>query len=66
MVSVPESLEGLLANPVMSGCVHHKHAEKHNVTGDATRLSVMNLHGQLRSDLCSLDIEEAARFSKGA
>lgn len=63
VVGVPESLERLLADPVMSSRVHHKHAEKHDMTGDTTGLGVMNLNGQFRSYLCSLDVEEAAKVS---
>lgn len=63
VVGIPESLKGLLANPVVGSRVHHEHAEKHDVTSYTTRLGVMNLNSQLRPDLCSLDIEEAANVS---
>jgi hypothetical protein len=63
VVGVPESLERLLADSVMSGRIHHKHAEKHDMTGDTTGLSVVDLNGQFGTHLCSLDVEEAAGVS---
>lgn len=59
VVSVPERLEGLLANSVVRSCVHEKHAEKHNVARNATGLGVVDLDGEHWSDLGSLDVEEA-------
>lgn len=43
MVCVPERLKALLANLVMSSCVHDKHDQKHEVARDAARLRVMDL-----------------------
>ncbi len=58
MVSVPESLVGLLADLVMSSGVHQQHAEKHDVSCDATSLSVVNLNRRFRTKLSSLNVEE--------
>jgi len=59
MVGIPESLERLLSDAVMGGCVHQEHAEKHYMTGDATRLGVVDLHGGNGANLCLLDVEKA-------
>lgn len=61
VVGVPEGLERLLADSVVCSRVHQKHAEKHDMAGDTARLSVMDLQGENRSDLCYLDVEEARR-----
>jgi hypothetical protein len=63
VVGVPESLERLLPDAVMSRCVHQQHAEKHDVAGDATSLRVVNLHGRDRTNLGLLDVEEAVPVS---
>jgi hypothetical protein len=59
VVSVPESFEGLLANFSVGSCIHQKHAQKHNVSSNSTSLGVMNLNGSDRSNLHSLNVEEA-------
>lgn len=64
VVSVPESLERLLANPVVSGRVHQKHAEQHDVTRNATWLGVVDLESENRSNLRPLNIEEARTISR--
>ena len=58
VVGVPESLERLLSNLVMSSCVHEQHAQEHDMTGDSSRLSVVNLNGRNRANLGALDVEE--------
>ena len=60
MMSVPEGLERLLTNLVVSGSIHEKHAKAHNMAGDASSFCVMNLDSGDLSDLCSFNIEEAA------
>jgi hypothetical protein len=40
--------------------VHQQHAKKHYVTGNAARLSVVDLDRRLLADLAQLDIEETA------
>ena len=61
VVCVPESLEGLLSDAVMSGGVHEKHTEQHYVSRDTSRLSVMDLECDLRPYLASLHVVKAAR-----
>lgn len=63
VVSVPERLERLLSNPVVGGRVHQQHAKKHHVTRDSTGLGVVNLNRKNGSNLCPLDVEEAAIIS---
>lgn len=62
VVSVPESLEGLLTNSVVSCGVHEKHTQQHHVAGGTTRLRVVNLNCGLCTNLQSLDIEEAVQW----
>jgi len=52
MMSVPESLKTLLANLLMSSGIHEHHDEKHEMTGNSSCLSIMNLQCELLSDLC--------------
>lgn len=63
MVGIPERLEGLLPNLVMCSRIHQKHAEKHHMAGDATRLLVVDLNSRFPTDLRPLDVEEAATIS---
>lgn len=63
VVGVPESLERLLTNPVVSSRVDQQHAEQHDVSGNSTSLGVVNLECNLRADLDTLDIEEAGTIS---
>ena len=43
VMGVPERLEALAADLMMSGCVHDYHDEQHEVTGDATSLFVVDI-----------------------
>ena len=52
VVSVPKSLEALVTNFAMSGCVNEQHDEEHKVAGDSTSLGVVNVEGGLCADLC--------------
>lgn len=52
VVSVPKSLEALIANLVVGSCVHENHDEQHEVASNTTRLGVMDHLGALLSDLC--------------
>jgi len=61
MVCVPEGLERLLADVGVRGGVHEKHAEEHDVAGDAAGLGVVDLDGGFRADLGAFDVEEAGR-----
>lgn len=63
VVSVPESLERLLPDPVVCCGVHEQHAEQHDMASDATSLGVVDLKSNLRSNLTLLYIEEAERVS---
>jgi hypothetical protein len=53
VVRVPERLEALGPDLVVRGRVHENHDEQHEVTGDATRLGVVDLLRELLADLCS-------------
>lgn len=50
VVRVPEGLEALGSDFLMSSGVHNDHDEEHEVTGDTTGLGVVNLEGDLGSD----------------
>jgi hypothetical protein len=52
MVRVPKCLEALLSYFVMCSGEHQKHDEKHEMTGDAARLGIMDLLGGLLAHLC--------------
>jgi len=43
VMGVPEGLEALAADLMMSGCVHDDHDEQHEVTSDATSLFVVDI-----------------------
>lgn len=58
MVRVPESLERLLSNPVMSGGVDQKHAKKHDMSSYSTCLGVVDLKSDLWSHLYSFNVKE--------
>jgi hypothetical protein len=62
VMCVPKGFKGLLTDPVVGSGIDQKHTEKHNVSSDTTGLSVMNLQRNLRSYLCSLNVEEAVRM----
>ena len=55
VVGVPKGFEALAADLVVSGRVHYDHDKQHEVTGDSTRLSVMNLLCTLLANLCNGD-----------
>jgi hypothetical protein len=63
VMGVPESLKGLLSDPVVCGGVHEQHAEQHDVAGDTASFRVMNLKGNLRTDLALLHVEKAEKVS---
>jgi hypothetical protein len=54
MMGVPEGLEALVADLGAGRGVHEQHDEEHEVAGDATRLSVVDLESDLLADLCVL------------
>lgn len=58
VMRVPERLERLLAYAVMCRGVHEEHTQQHDMTSDATRLRIVDLHGRFRPNLAPLDIEE--------
>lgn len=66
MMSVPEGLEGLLSDPVVGRGVHEEHAEQHDVARDASCLCVVDLEGDLGSDLALLYVVEAMMVSTAA
>lgn len=51
VMSVPERLVRLLTDFLVRSRVYEKHTEKHDVSGDATCLLVMDLDRGFRSDL---------------
>jgi hypothetical protein len=51
VMGVPESLETLVTNLVMGGCVHEEHDEEHEMASDATRLRIMDLQSNFPADL---------------
>lgn len=53
MVSVPEGLEALVSDFVVSGRVHEDHDEEHEVACDTASLSVVNIQRPLRTNLCN-------------
>ncbi len=57
---IPESFEGLLPNTVVSSRVHQQHAEEHDMSGNTTGLSVVDLDRCRRPDLCFFHVVEAA------
>jgi hypothetical protein len=59
VVGVVEGLERLLAHLRVRGRVHEKHAQQHDVAGDATGLRVVDLDSRLRAHLRALDVVEA-------
>jgi hypothetical protein len=65
MVSIPEGLETLLTNLVMSSCVHEEHGKEHEMASDATRLSVMNLKGDLLANLTALNVDKIDIVCRG-
>jgi hypothetical protein len=65
VVSVPESLKGLLSDPVVSGRVDQQHAKQHDVSGNTSCFGVVNLESNLRTDLSALNVEEAGNVSVG-
>ena len=58
VMSVPKRLKGLLSDFGVGGCIHQKHAQKHNVAGDTTSLSIVYLDCRLWSDLRLLHVVE--------
>ncbi len=64
MMGVPERLVRLLANLVVRGGVHEKHAKEHDMARDTSSFCVMNLDSGDLSNLRSLNVEEAAVVSK--
>lgn len=63
VVSVPEGLERLLSDPVMRCGIHEQHAKQHNMSGNATSLGVVNLEGNLGTNLGHLNVEETTHVS---
>ena len=52
MMCVPECLEALMTNLVMGCGVHEQHDDEHEVTGDSSWLSIMDVCGCYFTDLC--------------
>lgn len=62
-MSVPKRLVRLLPYLRMGSSEHEEHAEEHHMARDAACLGIMDLYCRSRSDLRSLDIEEANMIS---
>lgn len=58
-MDVMEELERLLTNARVRGGIDEHHAKQHDMSRDAARLCVVELHSSLAADLSTLDIEEA-------
>ena len=65
VVRVPESLEALVADLVVRSGVHEEHDEKHEVAGDASRLVVVDVEGNLGADLCGHNESSASSYLFG-
>jgi len=61
VVRIPESLERLLSDFVVSRRVHEQHAEQHNVARHTAGLLVVDVKSIARSKLSPLDVVEAIR-----
>lgn len=59
MVCVPESLIRLLPDLCVGRGEHHKHTEKHDVSGDSASFSVMDFDCSDRPKYIFFDVEEA-------
>jgi len=58
VVGVPEGLEALRTNLLVGSGVHEDHDEEHEVTGETTRLGVVDLLSKLLTNLSTLDVDE--------
>ena len=58
VMCVPESLERLLAYPMMCCGVHEEHTQQHDVASNAAGLCIVDLYRRLRPDLVALHVEE--------
>jgi hypothetical protein len=58
VMGVPEDLKALLADLLVSGRVHQEHNKQHEVSSDATRLSIVDLLSSLFADLSTLDVDK--------
>jgi hypothetical protein len=58
VMSVPESLETLVANLFVGGRVHQYHDQEHEMTSYASRLRVVNLESNLFPNLSALNVEK--------
>lgn len=64
VMCVPEGLECLLPNAMVSGRINQHHAEKHDMTCDTARSRKMDLDGQLVANVFFLDVVEAEAVSE--
>jgi len=58
MVGVPKGLEALLADHFVRSCIHEQHTQQHDMTSDATCLSVVDIQCRLRADLRFFYVKE--------
>lgn len=65
VVGVPEGLETLLANFVCRSRVHEDHDQEHDVTGEATRLPIVDIKSISRTDLSALDVDKVDIVGRG-
>lgn len=63
VMRIPERLERLLADLMVSSGIHQKHTQKHDVPSDTTGFSVVDLDGGNGTDLVPLNVEETALVS---
>lgn len=52
VVGVPKRFKALLADLLMSSCIHEYHDKEHEVSSDASCLGVVDLQCKLLSDFC--------------
>lgn len=52
VVGVPKGFKALLADLLVSSCIHEHHDKEHEVSSDASWLGVVDLQCKLLSDFC--------------
>ena len=55
-MSVPKRLKALSTDLLVRSRIHQDHYEEHEVSGNATRLSVMDIESLLFPDLCTKEM----------
>lgn len=58
VVRIPECLKRLLTDAMVSGGIHHHHAEEHDMTRNTPGLGKMDLNRAVVANIVLFDIEE--------